>query len=119
VPAVDAPTLPDADRAVAYLEEISPQLRGCAILTESGEVLAASGDPERWGPPARELLAAADDARDEHVAHVHVATEEGESFCVREADLVAVAVTERFVLASLMIFDMRAVLRDLARSRER
>ena len=34
---------------------------------------------------------------------------------MRHDDLVIVAVTERFTLASLMIFDMRAVLRDLAR----
>ena len=119
MPALDAPTLSGADQAVAYLEETSPQLRGCAILTESGEVLAASGDPDGWGAAGRELLAAADDARSEHVAHAHVATGEGEAFCVREADLVAVGVTERFVLASLMIFDMRAVLRDLIRSRGR
>ena len=38
-----------------------------------------------------------------------------EAFAVREGDLAMVAVTERFTLASLMIFDMRAVLRDLAR----
>ena len=36
--------------------------------------------------------------------------------CSRSATrrLAAVAVTERFVLASLMVFDMRAALRDLA-----
>ena len=116
MPPVDAPTLSDAGQAVAYLEEISPQLRGCAILSDRGEVLAASGDdPERWGAPARELLAAADAAQGEPVAHAHVATEEGEAFCVREGGMAAVAATERFVLASLMIFDLRSVLRELAR----
>jgi hypothetical protein len=114
---VDAPTLSDAGQAVAYLEEISPQLRGCAILSDRGEVLAASGDdPERWGSAARDLLTAADAAQDEPVAHAHVATGEGEAFCVREGTLAAVAVTERFVLASLMIFDLRSVLRELERS---
>jgi hypothetical protein len=113
---VDAPSLYNPAQAVAYLEETSPQLRGCAILSDRGEVLAASGDdPERWGAPARELLAAADAAQGEPVAHAHVATEDGEAFCVREGKLAAVAGTERFVLASLMIFDMRSVLRDLAR----
>ena len=33
---------------------------------------------------------------------------------MRHEGLVAVAVTERFVLASLMLFDLRAVLRGLA-----
>jgi hypothetical protein len=42
-----------------------------------------------------------------------VATGEGEVFAVRDDELAVVAVTERFVLASLTIFDMRAVLRDL------
>jgi hypothetical protein len=111
---VDAPTLSDAGRAVAYLEEISPEMRGCAILSEAGEVLAASGDEERWGEAGRELIAAGDAAGSEPVAHAHVATGDGEAFCVREGRLVAVAVTERFTLASLMLFDMRIALRQLA-----
>ena len=42
-----------------------------------------------------------------------MATEDGEAFAVRDGDLAMVAVTERFTLASLMLFDMRTVLRDL------
>ena len=114
---VDAPTLSDAGRAVAYLEEISPEMRGCAILTDDGEVLAASGDTERWKETGRDLISAADAAGDEPVAHAHVATGDGEAFCVREAGLVAVAVAERFTLASLMLFDMRNALRELAAQR--
>jgi hypothetical protein len=114
VPPVDAPSLSDAGRAVAYLEEISDQMRGCAILSETGEVLAASGDDDGWGEAARGLLAAADGAGGEPVDHAHVATGDGEAFCVRESGLVAVAVTERFTLASLMLFDMRITLRELA-----
>ncbi|HKH41833.1 MAG TPA: hypothetical protein VKA41_08245 [Solirubrobacterales bacterium] len=114
MPPVDAPTLPDADGAVEYLEEVSRELRGCAILTDEGEVLAASGDPEPWGEAAHELIAAADAAGGEPVAHAHVATGDGEAFCVREGPFVAVAVTERFTLASLMIFDIRIALRRLA-----
>jgi hypothetical protein len=110
---VESPTLTDAGEAVAYLEEISPEMRGCAILSESGEVLAASGVDEGWGEAGRDLLAAADAAGAEPVAHAHVATGDGEAFCVREGRLVAVAVAERFTLASLMLFDMRIVLRRL------
>jgi hypothetical protein len=113
-PSVDAPSLPDADRAIEYLEEISRELRGCAILSDGGEVLAASGDPESWGEPGRELIAAADAADGEPVSHAHVATGDGEAFCVRESGYVAVAVTERFTLASLMIFDLRIALQRLA-----
>ena len=111
---VEAPTLSDAGRAVAYLQEISPEMRGCAILSEDGEVLAATGDIERWGETGRDLLAAADAAGGESVAHAHVATGDGEAFCVRQSGLAAVAVTERFTLASLTLFDMRNTLRQLA-----
>jgi hypothetical protein len=114
---VDAPTLSDAGRAVSYLENISPQMRGCAILSTAGEVLAATGSRERWGEAGRDLIAAADAAGGEPVAHVHVATGDGEAFCVREGGLVAVAVAERFTLASLMLFDMRTALRELAEQR--
>jgi hypothetical protein len=113
VPPTEASTL-DAEGAVAYLEEISPEMRGCAILSEAGGTLAASGELDAWAAAARKLIAAGDAARGEPAAHSHVATGEGEVFCVRENSLVGVAVTERFVLASLMVFDLRSVLRDLA-----
>ena len=113
-PSVDAPSLPDAARALSYLEEISNELRGCAILSEDGEVLAATGDAEAWGDAGRELVAAADSAGAEPVAHAHIATGEGEAFCVREGRYVAVAVTERFTLASLMVFDIRNALRRIS-----
>jgi hypothetical protein len=56
----------------------------------------------------------ADRAGDESVEQLHIATEQGEVFALREAGLAAVAVTDRFALASLLFFDMRSVLRDLA-----
>jgi hypothetical protein len=111
-----APTLTDPRQAVSYLEEISPEMRGCAILNTGGEVLASTGEGEAWQDLAAELLGAVDDADGEPGAHAHIATGDGEVFCVRQDGLVAVAVTERFVLSSLMLFDLRAVLRDLARA---
>ncbi|MGA8218383.1 MAG: hypothetical protein WB771_07440, partial [Solirubrobacterales bacterium] len=65
---LDVPTLTDAGGTVAYLQEISPEMRGCAILSRDGEVLAASGNPERWGKAGRDLIAAADAAGGEPVA---------------------------------------------------
>jgi hypothetical protein len=112
----EASTIPDAGRALSELEEISPQMRGAAILSEAGEVLAASGEPAAWEAAAKEMLAAADAAGGQRVAHAHVATADGEAFCVRERGLIAVAVTDRFVLSSLMIFDLRAKLRELRRA---
>lgn len=102
-----------AEQALAYLAEMSPDLRGAAILDSKGAVLAASGDSDRWHKDGAALLAVADRAGGEPVEQVHIATEQGEVFVVRHGGLVAVAVTERFALASLTLFDMRAVLRDL------
>jgi predicted regulator of Ras-like GTPase activity (Roadblock/LC7/MglB family) len=103
-----------AEAALAFLGEMSPDLRGAAILDSSGAVLAAAGDRERWREDAAALLDVADGAGEAAVEQVHIATEQGEVFALRHAGLAAVAVTERFALASLMFFDMRSTLRDLA-----
>jgi predicted regulator of Ras-like GTPase activity (Roadblock/LC7/MglB family) len=103
-----------AEHALAFLTEMSPDLRGGAILDSEGAVLAASGHPGRWREDVAALLDVADRAGSESVEQIHIATEQGEVFALRHAGLAAVAVTERFALASLLFFDMRAVLRDLA-----
>ncbi len=103
-----------AEAALAFLSEMSPDLRGAAILDSAGSVLAAGGDGERWQEDVAELFAVADRAGGEPAEQVHVATEQGEVFALRHAGFAAVAVTERFALASLMFFDMRSTLRELA-----
>lgn len=103
-----------AERALAFLDEMSPDLRGAAILGSGGEVLAATGDPARWREDGEALFAVADRAGGEPVEQIHIGTEQGEVFGLRHGKLVAVAVTERFALASLMLFDMRTLLRELA-----
>jgi hypothetical protein len=102
-----------AASALAYLTEMSPDLRGGAILDSGGTVLAASDRPERWREDVATLLEVADSAGGEPIEQAHIATEQGEVFAVRHAGLTAIAVTDRFALASLLFFDMRAVLRDL------
>jgi predicted regulator of Ras-like GTPase activity (Roadblock/LC7/MglB family) len=112
------PTAPDsesAEAALAFLTEMSPDLRGAAIFDPEGEVLAATGgEQERWGADAAALFATADAAEGVPVEQIHIATEQGEVFAIRNEGLAAVSVTERFALASLMLFDMRSVLRELA-----
>jgi len=103
-----------AEAALAYLAEMSPDLRGAAILDAAGSVLAAGGDADRWGEDAAALFDVADRAGGEAVEQVHVGTEQGEVFALRHAGLAAVAVTDRFALSSLTFFDMRSLLRDLA-----
>jgi hypothetical protein len=109
-----APSEADAAAALARLQEMSADLLGAAILDARGSVLAATGERDAWGRTAGELLAAADAAAPERAVRTHVGTEDGEAFAVREGELAIVAVAQRFTLASLMLFDMRAVLRDLA-----
>jgi predicted regulator of Ras-like GTPase activity (Roadblock/LC7/MglB family) len=113
----DAATAASAEAAaaaLALLTEMSPDLRGAAIIAADGEVLAASGEPARWREDATALFGVADRAGGEQVEQIHVGTEQGEVFALRHAGLAAVAVTERFALSSLTFFDMRSLLRDLA-----
>ncbi len=111
------PTGTHAELEIARFLALAADVRGCAVI-ESGRVLASSGDPLRWGDAAVALLDAADRAVSEPAKHAHVATEDGEVFAVRSGEWAMVTVTERFTLASLVLADMRAVLRALARGPE-
>jgi len=112
-----APSRDDAEAGVARMREMAADVRGCAVLGTGGEALAASGDRERWAQACAALLEAADAAGGERASQLHVATEEGEVFAVRHRGLAMVAVSERFALASLMLSDMRMVLREIAPGR--
>jgi predicted regulator of Ras-like GTPase activity (Roadblock/LC7/MglB family) len=112
---VAPPSGESAEAALEFLAEMSPDLRGAAILGPEGEVLAATGvEKQHWREDAAALFAAADEAEETPVEQVHIATEQGEVFAIRNAGLAAVAVTDRFALASLLLFDMRSMLRELA-----
>jgi predicted regulator of Ras-like GTPase activity (Roadblock/LC7/MglB family) len=114
-PPNDAPSAADAEVAIARLEAMSADLRGCAIVAPDGSVLAASGGGDAWASAATGVIAAADAAAGEPVTHAHVGTEDGEVFVVRDQGFALVAATDRFALAGLMVFDIRAALRDLIR----
>jgi predicted regulator of Ras-like GTPase activity (Roadblock/LC7/MglB family) len=114
-PSTGAPSVADAEVAIARLQAMSADLRGCAIVSPDGSVLAASGDTDAWGRVASGVIAAADAAAGEAVTHAHVGTEDGEVFVVREQEYAVVAAADRFALAGLMVFDIRAALRDLVR----
>lgn len=88
-------------------------MRGCAIFDEDS-ILGATGGGEGWLEAGRALLDAADRAAGAEATHAHVATEDGEAFVLRTGSLAMVAVTDRFVLASLVFADMRAALREAA-----
>lgn len=111
---VGAPRPPSAAvrAALERFTGLSRDVRGGAVLAE-GRVLAATGDAAAWEPAARELIAAADAAAGESAVEAHVATENGEAYMLRDGGLEMVAVTDRFTLASLVLADMRATLRQL------
>jgi predicted regulator of Ras-like GTPase activity (Roadblock/LC7/MglB family) len=101
--------------ALAYFAEMSPDLRGAAVLAADGSVIAATSRHEgRWREGAASLFEAADRAGGEPVEQIHIGTEQGEVFAIRHRGLAAVAVTDRFALASLTLFDLRSMLRELA-----
>ena len=113
--ATATPSAESAQRALALLGEMSTEMRAGAILGPGGEVLAADGAAGDWAKRVGAVLEQADAAADDPAEHIHIATEAGELFLTRaESGLTAVAITERFVLASLMSFDLRAVLSDLS-----
>lgn len=114
VAASGAPSAEAAEAALAYLTEMSPGLRGAAIVDGDGAVLAASGDPDRWREEAAALFELAARPGGEPVARAHVGTGQGEVFALRHAGLGAVVVTEPSALAPLTFFDMRTALCDLA-----
>ncbi|MBN8867952.1 MAG: hypothetical protein J0H98_10400 [Solirubrobacterales bacterium] len=107
-----------ADRVLDNLAELEPELVGAAIFGPEGERIAVKADSERWPSVAAELLAALEaGSGDEDLDSAHVARADGEVFVVKESGLSLVAVTGRFVLASLTSYDMRMALRDLGRGK--
>jgi hypothetical protein len=104
-----------ARRVLENLAELEPELRAAAIIDPRGATLASSGSEPEWSAGAARLLATLDAAEQREIDSAHLATETAEIFVVREGGFALVAVTGRFVLASLTSFDIRMALRDLGR----
>src|SRR5437868_2184926 len=97
---------------------MSSDLRRGAILTAGGTVLAASSEAAEWATDVVAMLSLYDAAGEEPVEQIHVATQAGEVFALRNEGFAAVVVTDRFPLSSLVFFDMRSALRELAHGGE-
>lgn len=106
-----------AERLLGRLSELSPDLRAAALFDSAGGLIAASGEDAAtgWEAAAHELWGAVDVAVGGEARQLHVGTEDGEVFGVRGPAASVLAVSNRFALASLMLCDLRAVLRDLER----
>jgi hypothetical protein len=97
--------------ALGYLRELSADVRAGVVLDPGGALLAG---PEAMAGPARDLLAGAGDARE-----VQVATAAGVVFAGRSDRHSVVVVCGRFALPSLIRYDLKLVLADLAGTDER
>jgi predicted regulator of Ras-like GTPase activity (Roadblock/LC7/MglB family) len=101
-----------AERVLEQLRRRAPDLRDAAVLGADGGQLAATDDRD-WSAPAAALWRAADGTEDGSATQVHVGTEDGEVIAVRAGHAMAIATTERFALASLLLCDLRDLLREL------
>jgi hypothetical protein len=115
---VAEPTL-TPELALAYLGELSTDIRAAAVLEGDGAVAAQSGFDEGDEQTLRELIgdlfdhaaSAAGDAPPP--PQVEVSLPEGVVFAVREKGWTVAVVAGRFALPSLMFFDLRMVIGDL------
>jgi len=106
----------DANRAIAELTEISPQVRDVAIADGADEVVAANVPApraERLVAGARRLLEAADAVRPAPVAQLEAATTAGSVFVVRDAEHVIAATTSPEPTVGLVFYDLKTCLRSL------
>jgi hypothetical protein len=108
------------DMALAYLGELSTDIRASAVLDESGEVAARDGFDEGGDDRIKELVgdlfdhAATAAAGEPAPNEVEIALPEGSVYAVRAHGWTLAVIAGRFALSSLMFFDLRMVLRDLA-----
>lgn len=107
--------------ALAYLGELSTDIRAAAVLDQGGAIAAQSGFEDDDAEQLRELVGdlfdrAAEAAPDSGgaAAQVEVSLPEGVVYGVREGGWTMAAVAGRFALSSLMFYDLRMVIRDLS-----
>jgi hypothetical protein len=106
--------------ALAYLGELSTDIRAAAVLDDGGAIAAQSGFDEGDGDQVKTLVGDLFDKAAEAAAgepapdQVEVALPEGSVYALREHGWTLAVVAGRFALSSLMFFDLRMVIRDLA-----
>lgn len=116
---VSDPTL-TPELALAYLGELSTDIRASAVLDDAGAVAAQSGFEEAGDDRVHELVTGLFDHAREAAGdapapdQVEIALPEGSVYALREHGWTLAVVTGRFALSSLMFFDLRMVIRDLS-----
>lgn len=100
-----APTL-TPQLALDYLRELSADIRAGVVLAPDGALLAG---PEAMHESARDLINASGEAKE-----LMVTTADGGVYAARSDQHAIAVVTGRFALPSLIRYDLRVVLADLA-----
>ena len=100
-----APTL-TPQLALDYLRELSADIRAGVVLDPDGALLAG---PDNLADAARDLFNAAKDARE-----LQVTTADGGVYAARSDHHAIAVVCGRLALPSLIRYDLRLVLADLA-----
>jgi hypothetical protein len=106
--------------ALAYLGELSTDIRAAAVIDQAGSVAAETGFHEGGTEQVQTLVDGLFDGAREAAAdapapdQVEVSLPDGSVYAVREHGWTLAVVTGRFALSSLMFFDLRMTLRDLA-----
>jgi hypothetical protein len=93
--------------ALDYLRELSADIVTGVVLAPDGALLAG---PDDLADAARDLIAGAGDAASE----IHVSTADGAVYAARSERHAIAVVCGRFALPSLIRYDLRKVLADLA-----
>jgi hypothetical protein len=100
-----------ASELLAHCVDGSLEVRAGAILDAHGGQLFATDDADWSGPVAELWRLAGSPERD--VSYLHIGTEDGDVLAVRGAAGCAVVASDRFPLASLVLSDLRAVVREM------
>jgi hypothetical protein len=103
--------LAEASALLSRFVEDSLELRAGAIFGPDGLQLFATDEAD-WTEPMAEIWRLAG-TPDREVSYVHVGTEGGDVLAVSDPNGAAVVTSNRFPLASLVLSDLRAVLREL------
>jgi hypothetical protein len=108
------------DLALTYLGELSTDIRAAAVLDADGSVAATTGFEDGDADDVKSLVgdlfdhaatAAGDGAAP---TQFEISLPEGIVFAVRESGWTLAVIAGRFALSSLMFFDLRMVIRDMA-----
>ena len=102
----------DAALAPDRFEQLSTDVKACVLLGPDGELVAADTGHDAEGERLAELTRALLDRA--AAPQIEVSTGTGIVYAIRHDGWTLAAVTGRFALSSLVFFDMRKTLEELA-----